>query len=32
MMGNPEYQALAQDLVQFIDPTKTVDDLWQSIG
>ena len=32
MMGNPEYQALAQELVQFIDPTKTVDDIWQSVG
>lgn len=32
MMGKPEYQALLQEFVQFIDPTQTVDDIWQSVG
>lgn len=31
-MGSPEYQALLQEFVQFIDPTKTVDDIWQTVG
>lgn len=32
LMGNPEYLALLQEFVRFIDPTRTVDDVWQSVG
>lgn len=32
MMGSAEYQALLLEFVQFIDPAKTVDDIWQSVG